>query len=118
MAEEKLTKKVTRQLISRLAEYEHGFKRKTARIAVCLGVLYLAYLFLAGDYGLLRIHRSIQKRDYLKERFVQKVAEAADYKYRLRRIKTDPHFVEWLARTRYGYSKPGETIYHLDYKSR
>ncbi|MEZ5360509.1 MAG: septum formation initiator family protein [Candidatus Zixiibacteriota bacterium] len=118
MAEEKLTKKVTRQLISRLAEYEHGFKRKTSRIVVCLGVLYLMYLFLAGDYGLLRIHRQIDERDHLKERFTQQVAEAADYKYRLTRIKTDPHYIEWLARTRYGYSRPGEIIYHLDYKSR
>lgn len=118
MAEEKLTKKVTRQLISRLAEHEHGFKRKTSRIAVCLGILYVIYLFSAGDYGLLRIHRQIDMRDHLRERFTEKIAEAADFKYRLRRIKNDPHYVEWLARTRYGFSRPGEIIYHLDYKSR
>ncbi len=118
MAEEKLTKKVTRQLISRLAEYEHGFKRKSIRIGVCIGVLYLVYLFCAGDYGLFRIHRQIDLRENLRAKYTETVVEAADYKYRLRRLRKDPHYVEWLARTRYGYSRPGETIYHLKYNSR
>ena len=37
-----------------------------------------------------------------KAQYQQIIAEAADYSYGLRRLESDPHFVEWLARTRYG----------------
>ncbi|MCK5127885.1 MAG: septum formation initiator family protein [candidate division Zixibacteria bacterium] len=117
MAEEKLTKKVTRQLIGRLAEFEHGVKRKTKSILIGFGALYLIYLFCAGDYGLFRIHRLIDQRDILEDNYLQTVTEAADFKYRLRRLESDPHFIEYLARTRFGYSRSGETIYHMKFKS-
>ena len=118
MAEEKLTKRVTRQLIGRLAEYEHGFKRKSRSIGISFGILALVYVFCAGDYGLFRIHRLIDTRQKLQDQYLQTIAEAADYTYRLRRLETDPHFVEWLARSQYGFSRPGETIYHLKYTPR
>lgn len=118
MAAEKLRQKVTRQLINRLAEHEHGFKRKTVRALVGLAAFYLIYMFCAGDYGLFRIHRLSAQRDRLQDEYQATVTEVADYTYRLRRLNTDPHFVEWLARTRYGYSRPNETIYRLDLHSR
>jgi cell division protein FtsB len=113
-----LRRKVTRQLISRLVEYEHGFKRKSLRLGIGLAVLYLIYLFCAGDYGLMRIYRLNRQRDDLRAEYRTLVAEAVDYSYSLRRLKSDPHFVEWLARTRYGFSRPEETIYHLKFPSR
>jgi len=113
-----LRRKVTRQLIGRLVEYEHGFKRKSFRLGIGLAVLYLIYLFCAGDYGLMRIYRLSNQREELQAQYRGIVAEAVDYSYNLRRLKTDPHFVEWLARTRYGFSRPGETIYHLKFPSR
>jgi len=118
MAAADLRKKVTRQLISRLVEYEHGFKRKTIRLGIGFAVLYLIYLFCAGDYGLVRIYRLTNQREELKAEYQALIAEAADYSYSLRRLKSDPHFVEWLARTRYGFSRPQETIYHLKFPSR
>jgi cell division protein FtsB len=118
MAVTDLRKKVTRQLISRLVEHEHGFKRRTIQLVIGLAVLYLVYLFCAGDYGLMRIYRLSHQRDELKTEYLTIVAEAVDYSYGLRRLKNDPHFVEWLARTRYGFSRPSETIYHLKFPSR
>lgn len=108
-----LRRKVTRQLMSRLIEHEHGFKRKGIRLAIGLAVVYLIYLFCAGDYGLLRIRRLHDQRDALQAEYREIMAEAVDYSYYLRRIRADPHFVEWLARTRYGFSRPNEIIYHL-----
>jgi len=108
-----LRRKVTRQLISRLIEHEHGFKRKGIRIGIGLAVLYLIYLFCAGDYGLLRIRRLHDQRDELQAEYRNIVAEAVDYSYSLRRIDEDQHYVEWLARTKYGFSRPGEIIYRL-----
>jgi cell division protein FtsB len=113
MAAANLRKKVTRKLISRLVEHEYGFKRKSIQLAIYFCALYLVYLFCAGDYGLFRIYRLNQERHDLNENFRAIVAEAADYSYRLRRLKSDPHYVEWLARSRYGFSRPEETIYHL-----
>jgi len=108
-----LRRKVTRQLMSRLIEHEHGFKRKGIRLGVGLAIVYLIYLFCAGDYGLLRIRRLHDQRDALQAEYRAIVAEAVDYSYYLRRIRNDPHFVEWLARTRYGFSRPDDVIYHL-----
>jgi cell division protein FtsB len=113
MAAANLRKKVTRRLISRLVEHEHGFKRKTVRLAIYFSILYLVYLFCAGDYGLFRIYRLTNERNALNEDFRAIVSEAADYSYRLRRLNNDSHYVEWLARSRYGFSRPDETIYHL-----
>lgn len=118
MAVADLRRKVTRQLISRLVEHEHGFKRKSIRLGIGLAVLYLVYLFCAGDYGLMRIYRLTSQRDNLQAEYRSIVAEAVDYSYNLRRLKSDSHFVEWLARTRYGFSRPQETIYHLKFPSR
>ena len=108
-----LRKKVTRRLISRLAEQEKGFRRRTRRVIFYLAVFYLIYLFCAGDYGLFRIHRLTSQRNSLQDKYLSTMAEAVDYSYRLRRLKRDPHYFEWLARTRYGFSKPNEIIYHL-----
>jgi len=113
MAKTKLTKRVTRQLIKRLAEQEKGFRRKTVRLVGYFFILYLIYMFCGGDYGLFRIYRLTKERNQLREKYMTTVAEAADYQYRLRRLESDPQYVEWLARTRYGYSRPGEIIYHL-----
>lgn len=108
-----LRKKVTRQLIGRLSEFEYGFKRKTVRLLLYLGLFYVIYLFCGGDYGLLRINRLANERDRLQREQMEIIAEAVDYSQNLKRITTDPHFVEWLARTKYGYSYPRETIYHI-----
>lgn len=113
MNSSELRKKVTRQLIGRLSEFEYGFKRKTAHLLLYLVGFYIVYLFCGGDYGLFRIHRLSQERDRLQMEQMNLIAEAADYSQSLKRVKTDRHFVEWLARTKYGYSRPNETIYHL-----
>lgn len=113
-----LRKKVTRQLIGRLSEFEYGFKRKTVRLVLYLAAFYVVYLFCGGDYGLFRIHRLTRERDRLQKDQMAVIAEAADYSQYLKRVKNDPHFVEWLARTKYGYSLPKETIYHLKVTSR
>ena len=113
-----LRKKVTRRLLNRLAEHERGFRQKTIRLVMYLGAFYLIYLFCAGDYGLFRIYRLTCQREALKNEYISIVTEAVDCSYRLRRFGTDPHFVEWLARTKYGFSRPNETIYHLKLPSR
>ena len=113
MDNRKLRKNITRRLLGRLAEHEFGVKRKARRFLLYLGLLYIIYLFCAGDYGLMRIYRLTQEKEDLQADYQILVAEIADYHYYLRRIKTDPHFVEYIARTYYGFSRPNEVIYHL-----
>lgn len=115
MAKPSLRRRVTHQLIRRLADHEHGFRRRTLRLLILGAAVYVGYMFCVGDYGLLRIYRLIQERDAQMMHYYRVTAEATDYAYRLRRLQTDPHFVEWLARTRYGYSRPQETIYRLKF---
>lgn len=114
MAKPSLRQRVTGQLIGRLAEYEHGFKRKAFRVGVGLIVLYIVYLFCAGDYGLFRIHRLTGQRDLLNRQYRDLISETADCRYQLRRLRTDPHYVEYVARTRYRFSRPDDLIYHFD----
>lgn len=118
MGAKELRKNVTRTLVKKLSEYERGFKRKTIRVILYLGAFYLIYLFCAGDYGLFRIYRLTQQRDTLLSKYQEIVTEAADCSFSLRRMKKDPYFVEWLARTRYGYSRADDVIYHLKVNSR
>jgi cell division protein FtsB len=66
----------------------------------------------------MRIYRLSNEREELGAEYRDLVAEAVDYSYYLRRLNSDNHFVEWLARTRYGFSRPQETIYHLKLPSR
>ncbi len=113
-----LRKKVTQDLIRRLREYEHGLRDKMTMLIVSGVALYLLFLFCAGDYGLVRISRLIQQRNQLNEDYQSIITEAADYKYRLRRLQSDPHFIEYIARTNYGYSRDGEFIYRLPSSNR
>jgi cell division protein FtsB len=88
------------------------------RFILYLAAGYLAYLACVGDYGLLRIHRLYNQQAAYKANYRTVVAEAVDCSIRLRRLRTDPYFLEWLARTRYGYSRRDETIFHLNPISR
>jgi len=99
--------------MKRLADQERGTRRKTGQVLICLLFFYFVYLFCAGDYGLLRIYRLTRQQNDLNQQYYAIATEAADYSYRLRRMETDPYFVEWLARTRYGFSRPTDIIYHL-----
>jgi len=83
------------------------------RLFLYLFTIFIVYLSCVGDYGLLRIHRLIDHQAELKANYRQVVAQAVDYSYRLRRIRSDRFYLEWLARTRYGYSQPDEAIFHI-----
>lgn len=109
---------IARRLLKKLAEQNRFFHGRTVRIIFYLAIIYIAYLFCAGDYGLFRIYRLTRERNELKQEYLSIAAEAIDYSGRLHRLKTDPNFVEWLARTQYGFSRPGETIYHLQLPAR
>jgi cell division protein FtsB len=91
---------------------------KIGRLILCLAAAYIIYLACVGDYGLLRIHRLYDQQATLKANYRAVVSEAVDCSIRLRRLRSDPYFLEWLARTRYGYSRRDETIFHLNPTSR
>ena len=54
-----------------------------------------------------------QKEAELKARIEEKKAEIAKLREYQRRFKTDPDFVETIAREELGYAKPGETIFRF-----
>lgn len=104
---------VFHRLLSRLGELDRRQRRLIGRGVIYLAIIYVGYLFCAGDYGLFRIYRLTNERDKLHRDYLSIAAEAVDCSYRLRRFKTDRHFVEWLARTQYGFSRKNEIIYHI-----
>jgi cell division protein FtsB len=91
---------------------------KIGHLLLYIAGAYLVYLSFVGDYGLLRIHRLYGQQAALKANYRAVVSEAVDCSIRLRRLRSDPYFLEWLARTRYGYSRRDEMIFHLNPTSR
>jgi cell division protein FtsB len=104
---------IARRMLKRLAEADRRHRRRIGRILFFTAILYIGYLFCSGDYGLFRIYRLTKQRNELQQEYMSITSESVYYLYNLRRLKTDPHFIEWLARTQYGYSRPGDIIYHI-----
>jgi len=91
-------------------------KRKN-RFFMMLSLLFLLYFilsFIFGDMGLLSYHK--MKKDY--QRTEQELERLNRENERLRKevkaLKTDPLYIERLARERLGLSKEGEIIYEYE----
>jgi cell division protein FtsB len=106
--------KVTGQLVKRLARSESRLRQIWPRALLYMAVPYVFWLFCMGDYGLFRIYRLHKRKAELETRQQETVVRAIDLHYALRRLRTDPKYVEWIARNRYGFSRADEIIYYLD----
>lgn len=92
-------------------------KKRRSRFFMMLSLLFVLYFFLSflfGDMGLISYHR--MKKDY--QRLEQELDHLNKENERLRKeveaLKTDPHYIERLARERLGLSKEGEIIYEYE----
>jgi cell division protein FtsB len=106
--------KVTGQLVKRLARSENRLRHLWPRVLLYMAVPYVIWLFCMGDYGLFRIYRLHKRKVALENQQRATEIRALDLHYALRRLRTDPVYVEWIARNRYGFSRPDEVIYYLD----
>jgi len=84
---------------------------KPLLFAAALGVV--AYLFLAGDDGLLRLWERQRGLEEIEARVTRLEVENDSLLQVLWRLENDLDYVEKVAREEYGMSKKGERVYRL-----
>jgi cell division protein FtsB len=79
-----------------------------------LGVLlYAAYSYFGGSYGLIQLWR-LQQRQVALDREVMRLQVQQDSLRReIHLLQTDSTYIEKIARERYQMGKPGEKIYKI-----
>ena len=92
-------------------------KKRRGRFFIMLSLLFVLYFllsFIFGDKGIITHYR--MKKTY--QRVEQELDHLGKENERLRKeaeaLKTDPHYIERLARERLGLSKEGEIIYQYE----
>jgi cell division protein FtsB len=97
----------------RLSNTDKRIRRMALRTLVVIVGLFLIYAFFSGPYGFIRIAKlQIQKRDLIKENN-KLLVELVDSELIRKRLSNDMKYIEYIARTRHFYSRPGEVIYRL-----
>lgn len=92
-------------------------KKRRSRFFMMLSLLFVLYFvlsFIFGDMGLIGYHK--MKKNY--QRAEQELDRLNKENEKLRKeadaLKTDPRYIERLARERLGLSKEGEIIYEYE----
>lgn len=88
-------------------------RRTALRVLVIVIGIFLAYSFFSGPTGFIRIAKlHIQKRQLTRQNH-ELLVNLVDAEYTAKRLKSDMKFIEYIARTRHYFAKPGEVIYRL-----
>ena len=104
--------------------YEHSRfadrKKRTASIKKYVGlvllagvVLVLVYVFLFGDYGVYRIWKQRQEIAQLERRIEELRLQKEELDRQIHFLKSDPQYIEKIAREEYGLVKEGEILYKM-----
>jgi len=82
--------------------------------ALLIGVLVLIGLvFVAGDVGLWKLWVAQRQMKSLGAKISELESKNALLSAEIARLKSDPFTIEKVAREKYGYLKPGETVYRI-----
>jgi cell division protein FtsB len=95
----------------RLSGADKRLRRKVVRSGFWLLGLLFCYSLLAGDYSIPRIVRLELQRSSLVEANRKLTIDLIDTARIVKVLKTDPHYIEYVARTRYHMAYPNETIF-------
>jgi cell division protein FtsB len=88
-------------------------KRRYGRLLLLLVFLILCYMYVAGDYGLLKIWSQHRQIEELKGETRRLRAEQLDLKQERIRLEEDSLYIEKKAREELGMVKPGERVYQF-----
>ena len=73
----------------------------------------VAYAFVLGDGGAIRIAMLRHERSNLDRRIRELDRNAAVLETEIARLDSDPFYIEKTGRENYGYIKPGEKVYRI-----
>ena len=97
--------------VRRLAKENSRLRRKVVRYGFWIVSGLLVYSLTIGSYSLPRIVRLHVQKTRLIEANRRLTAQVVDDAYIKALLKTDPAYIEYIARTKYHMVYPGETIY-------
>ncbi len=97
----------------RLAGADNRLRRKIIKVSLwVIGILFL-HSVITGTYGFPRIIRLELERRSLIEANRQLTADLIEADRIRQLLKSDPTYIEYIARTRYKMVRPDETIYRF-----
>jgi len=88
-------------------------KRPYGRLLLILGFLFICYVYLGGDHGLLKIWAQHRKIEQLQRETHRLRAEQLDLKQECVRLETDSLYIEKKAREELGMVRKGERVYQF-----
>ena len=97
--------------IKRVSDDSARVRRRLFTIGYILISLFFAYSFVSGDYGIPRIVRLELEKRGLDTANRKQLAMLIDATRERDMLKSDPVYIEYIARTKYHMAHPNETIY-------
>ena len=99
--------------IKRLSGSDARFRRRIVRYGSWIITIIFLLSLVNGTYGIPRIVRLEIQKHNLTEGNQELTIELIDAERIRRKLRSDPLYIEKIARTRYRMVYPGETIYRF-----
>lgn len=109
----KVRDRSSRKLIQRLRKRASPYRQYVIRAGFTLGIAFVLYSFLGGEFGFLNLLRMERYRSQLEKERLELTAEIVDLESRHERLMSDSLLIQKLAREKYGLAKEGEVIIRL-----
>lgn len=102
---------LTDNLVRRLSGTDNRIRRKVIKYGFWTIGLLFVYSLMSGTYGIPRIVRLEMERKAYIEANHQHTVDLVDAARTKEMLRSDPSYIEYIARTRYHMAYPNETIY-------
>lgn len=100
---------------SRKAVIEIQKRRRFITLAVAgFFTVYFIFSFIFGDAGLLSYFRMQRTQGQLNHEIEDLRQKNAELRNQIKSLRSDPHYIEQIAREQLGLVKDGETIYQFN----
>ncbi len=94
-------------------KFNNKLKGRRPHIILAITGLLLIYSFFTGATGFVRIAKLHLEKNQLEKDNQKLLAQLVDIEITKKRLRNDPQYLEFIARTRHFLSRPGETIYRF-----
>ncbi len=101
-------------MIDHIGESFKPYKRHIKIIGIIIASLYFVYALVFGNLGLLRYLSMRMEYKEMQARIQHLKGENQKMREAIRALRTDPEYIEALAREKLGLVKEGEIIYRFD----
>lgn len=108
-----LLEPIKQNLVKRLSNTDARLRRHLLRALPIVIGLFLMFAFFSGDFGFVRIAKLHIQKNRLEKENHRLLVNLIDAETTIKRLETDKTFIEYIARTRHYFSRPGEVIYRL-----